>query len=424
MSVVWFISAALPPHSESHTIRNAYFIRRLLDRGMVVHAFMPPTDSKDRSLFRLVDGAEIHTTGSPRYLRFVSRVGSLGIAKPFSWLLGIWSNLVVVPDMYVGWDRLVEEYARNPSRELPKPDVIVASSSTFTAHIAAARLASALSVPYVGDLGDPWTLNPIWPASSMLRRSRNRKLELRCVPKASALTVTTAETADLYRDWLGASCPPLRVVPMGFGLDEFSPDQWRVAGHGPSELHLAYIGVAYKKSRNLIPLFDAVIRVAATGRAVRLSIVGPVSRSFRLHVERSGTRAIEFVGPVSYSDSLEWMRKVDGLVAVGNQGTAQIPGKAYMYLASGRPILLIGQNSPDRDPTWNLLSRFKGTFWSTMDAAELERVVLEMHDKHRSDFGYASARLDDINLRRYEWKALAQEFADVVQGAVGRSVAS
>jgi len=419
MKVVWFISAALPPHPESHTIRNAFFIRHLLDAGAVVHALMPPTMGRDRSLAPMVDGAVIHTTASPDYLNLISRVGKLGFAKPLAWWLGLWTNLVVVPDAYVGWDRVVEDYSLDPSRVLPKPDVIVASSSTFTAHLAAARLAERLSVPYVGDLGDPWTLNPIWPANSRLRFARNRSLELRCIPKAAALTVTTPETADLYREWLGADCPPVHVIPMGFSAQEFEPRQWRVDGAGAAGLHLAYIGVAYKRSRNLIPLFDAVIRAAGRGVPVRLSVVGPVSGDFRTHVERTGSDAVKFVGPVSYQDSLEWMRRVDGLVAVGNQGTAQIPGKAYMYLASGRPILLIGQNTRDRDPTWRLLKDFVGGYWSTMDADELERVVVEMYERHRREPGYASARLDDPALGRYEWNALAGEFTRLVMDAAG-----
>lgn len=419
MKVVWFISAALPPHPESHTIRNAFFIRHLLDGGAVVHALMPPTTGRDRSLAPLVEGAVIHTTPSPGYLGLVSRIGNLGFAKPLAWWLGLWTNLVVVPDAYVGWDRVVENYALDPSRALPSPDVIVASSSTFTAHLAAARLAQRLSVPYVGDLGDPWTLNPIWPANSWLRFARNRKLELRCIPKAAALTVTTPETADLYRDWLGSDCPPVHVVPMGFSAREFEPCQWRVDGACVAGLHLAYIGVAYKRSRNLIPLFDAVIRAAGRGVPVSLSVVGPVSNDFRKHVERSGSDAVKFVGPVSYQDSLEWMRRVDGLVAVGNQGTAQIPGKAYMYLASGRPILLIGQNERDRDPTWRLLRDFDGTYWSTMNADELEQVVVEMYERHRREPGYASARLEDPALGLYEWNELGGEFARLVMRAAG-----
>jgi glycosyltransferase involved in cell wall biosynthesis len=293
--------------------------------------------------------------------------------------------------------------------------VVVSSSGSFTAHIAAARLARHYGIPWIAEYGDPWFLNPLgsrWPWV----RAMNGWWERGVLRSCSGMTVTTEETAALYRDWLGEEAPPAAVVPCGFyRLGDDSAISPLKRG-----LRIAYVGSASAGSRDL-GLFmrileDALLRQEPGARGATLfRVIGSSSPLFEQAARAYVTFKTEFSGWVTYTDSIREMGNADALLLIGNRSASQIPGKVYQYLASGRPVIYLSQMARG-DPTERLLEAFGGVLrlktGAPENAAQLAAFLseLELH-------GIAARKRanDPRFVASYSWAALGLSFAAFVE---------
>lgn len=406
-----FISISIPPFAQSHTIRNVFLLRGLVRAGFTVD-IVTSSHGGDTSLVSLLPECNIVRTPLPPLDKLFVQLREGRLRQLIGWLLGIWTNFVTIPDQHVGWDRLAEEAAMRLDQT---PDVVIASSGSFTAQLAAKNVAKRLGVAYVADMGDPWTYNPIWPGTVVYRKIRNKRLETRSVAQADLITVTTEGTALGYRRWFPASRARIEVVPMGYLASEFPNAGRSMAPSNP--IRIVYVGVAYRTGRNLTPLLEAAASLAQRHN-IQLDVVGPHSKAF---VSLAKSRAYSFVrfrGRIPYKESLDIIDGADVLVVIGNPGTMQIPGKAFMYLGAGRPIILIAQNPPETDPTWQLLRAFPATSICGLDVKSIAEKLSVILDELVMQKHVAASRITDPNLLRYEWNCVGDHFATLVAQVV------
>jgi glycosyltransferase involved in cell wall biosynthesis len=409
-----FISTAVPPLAESQTIRNVFLLRGLHAAGFEIVVISGPITGSDPRLTGLLPPMEIHRTGPAPFDTFNSRLERLPGGRRLQWLAGIWANFFAIPDQKFGWESRVWECFRAIRARLDKIDIVIASSGSYTAHLAGARIARESALPYVAELGDPWTYNPIWPATFMYRVMRNRRLERRAITAASLITVTTEETAEGYRHWLGKDCPPVEVVPMGFAADEFA-DALPLDSSKPPVL--TYVGVAYRTGRNLLPVFDAVRHIQRDS-ALGFELVGPYSRSFADYARKHEMQAVKFHGRVPYQQSLEFIRNASILLIIGNPGVVQVPGKVFMYLAAGRPIVFVSQNEAADDPSWRILREFGGTYFCRHSPREIEAVLRSVLKTPAEAATSAMERRKNDKLGRYEWAGIGARFGQLARALV------
>lgn len=406
---ILFISTAIPPHPESQTIRNLFFLKGLKDINGDLTIVSAECEEKDNSLTFLMPQCKLLRTPRPSYFKIKKRLGSFPLGRYWQWLYGIYANFGKIPDLWSGWDRIViSKIVNQISRS--DIDIIVTSSGSYTAHIAGAYLAKEWAKPWVAELGDPWTKNPIWPANFFFRVWRNQKLEMGSIPRADALVLTTEATADCYRKWLGPQAPPIAVIPMGYEPAEFL-DVTPAVGH--DNFKIAYIGVAYRTGRDLRPLMNAIIELKQF-YPVHFRMIGPCSSSYHTYAQRDASNLIEFLGRVDYKQSLEYIKKEDILVAIGNTGGMQIPGKIYMYLASGRPILYISQSDSKDDPSWQLLQRFPGVYRCPNRKEEIMSTLGDMLADFNSVSPKAFSRITMPELTEYAWPSLGRRFGQLI----------
>lgn len=407
------LSTSLPPFVDAQTIRNVFLLRGLVTAGFRVTGITAGAEGAgDASLSGLLPREIlIHATAPARYHRWQSALRRRGLTR-IEWLSGVLSHFFLVPDPWVGWDRACVHAAAGLGI---RPDVVISTSASVTAHLAAAELSRRWQAPWVADYGDPWTLNPIWPSNAWYRRPLNARLERRALKAAAAVTFTTAETREAYRAWLGEAMPPAFVVPCGLTLAEVAPPP-------TGDVYtIAYVGTAHRLTRNLDAAIQAVARLNATsGPAAtwRLRIVGPHSAAFERAAADLGTDAVVFGGRVSFADSIREMQAAHALLLIGNTGGLQVPSKAFMYLATGRPIVYLAQERPELDPTARLVSRFAGVHLSSMAVDDLASVLAGLRADRGAADAAARSRLGDPALRAYEWERIAEAFAEIVRGAL------
>jgi len=354
---VLMLSLSLPPYAESQTIRSAYWIEALAQQGVefdLITAEVPPSAS-DETLCELIPPTvRVWRTPTPAYDRTMDRLNRQG-KRWQAYLFGNLAYRVYAPDVRRGWQRDALRLARAVIREYP-PDLILSASGSCTAHLAAAALKRETGLPWVADLGDPWAWVDWQHKDTWLKAIQNAWLERRTLPKADLLVWTTEATQRAYKQWWGDKAPASLVVPYGYRQVDFAPYAWMPA---TMPLRLSYVGAASRRARNLIPLIEALATTHCP-LPLHLQIVGDASTHFQAAAQQRGLSAIEFTGRVSYRDSVRHISQAGILILVGNKSPYQIPGKTFLYLASGRPILYVYQMAERDDPTWQFLKRFQG----------------------------------------------------------------
>jgi len=245
-------------------------------------------------------------------------------------------EVVVYPDYEAGWQpHAVRTGLDLLSRE--KFDAVFSSSGPGTAHVIARELKDQSKLPWIADLRDLWTQHYFYPWSPV-RQAIERRLELRTLANADALTTVSGPLAEklaqLHRH------RRIRVVPNGFDPDEQPRDPVPLA----RDFILTYTGTLYPEKQDPSLLFQAIqdlrVRVRFIGR-----VIDPASLE-RL-VQKYGVKEkVEIAGLRSREDALRAQRESPMLLLLDWMDPAQqgvTTGKIFEYLAAGRPILSIGR---------------------------------------------------------------------------------
>jgi glycosyl transferase family 4 len=415
---VLFLSISLPPFPESQTLRSLYLIRRLADLDFELTLVTPEfLGSGDSSLSELLPAkTKLIRTRPTRFDRNVWRLARLPGGKHWAWLYSNVCARLLVPDARAGWEKQVVEIFQTFTPE-GRPDLIVSASGSCTAHVAACRLSRKFGIPWVADLGDPWSLlERVNGRQFSLLRRRNAALELATVPYARGLVFTTEEALAAYREWLGPRLPRAICIPCGYLEDVFDRSASSVAPE-PSDgdrIRLACIGAAYRPERDLSPLFKALAQSEAAPNGLvkfALRVAGPHSRAFKREAAHYQLSSVQFQDRISYRDSAEMMQQSDALIIIGNKSAFQIPGKIFMCLASGRPLIYIRQRPEATDPCWRILSNFPGVLVAENSPEGFGRALGHLAESLESFKAEAKCRPHMPSLRQYESKAIGNRLA-------------
>ena len=332
----------------------------------------------------------------------------------------------------------------------PGIDVIYASMSPFETAEAAARLSQRLRRPWVADLRDPWALDEMMVYPSRLHRRLERRRMRHALRTAASIVMNTAEAAAAMRRELGPRFDrPISWIPNGFDASDFDgaapardDEAFRIVhtGYFHTELGLRHRGTATLRrvaggmrtgvdflGRSHVFLLEALERLTASRPELRgtveLHLAGALSDDDLEVIERSAFRDRVVVhGYLPHAESVGLVRSADLLFFPMHDlppGTRSliVPGKAYEYLASGRPILAAVPDGDARD----LMARAdRVRLLRPRDAAGMARAI-EAEVDHRSD---APAAQRDGVLREYERRQLTRRLSGVLDAAVEGSPAA
>jgi glycosyltransferase involved in cell wall biosynthesis len=178
-----------------------------------------------------------------------------------------------------------------------------------------------------------------------------------------------------------------------------APDASHAAGATRAgELHLLYTGRFYP-FRDPIVLFDAVLGL----ESIRLTVAAPeIKPEYLAYAERSGGRIV-FLGEQPHARVLELQRHCDVLVNIGNAMNAQIPGKLFEYLGSGKPILHC-QNSAV-DPVVGLMQQWQRGWSCRYDRDVVQSLLTALLDSPQRVVDAATG--DATVIAHYGWSQLA-----------------
>jgi glycosyltransferase involved in cell wall biosynthesis len=256
-----------------------------------------------------------------------------------------------IPDQESGW---VAPATLRGLRHIlsSRPDVIYSSAPPWSGQAVALILARLSGLPWVADFRDPWSRAPWRDWRRPFRQRAAAFLERRVVARADALLFVTNANLAEFADFYGAEAARrFHMVPNGCDPAEFEGVE-AVASRDP--FVLLHAGSIYG-GRDPRPILHAIARALDHGTlgrsSFRLRLLGQVSRAeLESECSRLGILdVVEFVPRVPRAEVLVALRAASALLLVQTGTTVSVPGKAYEYLAAGRPILALSEEGETAD---------------------------------------------------------------------------
>ena len=449
MKRVLFLAYYFPPIAASGSLRPAGFSAHLREHGyepLIVStdsdAVHPPV-RLDPSLLGLVDdGIQVERLQYINWLkvlldvreRFRSTVGSGAVTeneqkesagggrKSFS-VLGVVSRtktailnrVFLFPDHQKPWMLAAGRFA-NSLKSDQRPDVVLASGNPWSALVAGNRIARELGVPFVADFRDPWTGNPKAAVSEAIHKL-SLKEERRVLQGATKVIANTEE----LRGWFDVTYPDLRgrFVSITNGYNESfrtAMQQVEAAVRPVAKVELCHLGSIYEL-RKPVALFRALGELSEQQRIgpgdILLRFTGAwivedaECNELAAQLEQKGLLVREEA--VSHGEYLRRLKESPYLLILQQSFPLQIPGKIYEYIASGRPLVVIGGEGA----TANLVAQHGLGAACENEVAALKDLLLSLVD------GTAQvAGAPDAEIEQFGYHNLTRQLASVLDEAV------
>lgn len=262
----------------------------------------------------------------------------------------IWirANLLV-PDPRVFWVKPSVKYLTELAVQ-GQFQAIITTGPPHSMHLIGLELKRKTGVTWIADFRDPWSQWEFLDTLPMSARIRKKHSQLEMAVLNTADAVMTI-SPTFQRDLEKLAQRKIKLLTNGFDPSDiplgFSPKK-KKAG----ELHLVYSGVI-DSIRNPIPLLKAMKEeFTNTQEEVRLTFVGKVSEQVREFVKDDDWLAerVNFPGYVSHGEVFGFYAQADVLVLIltdTKNAQGNIPGKLFEYMATGVPILALGDPKGD-----------------------------------------------------------------------------
>jgi len=263
------------------------------------------------------------------------------------------SALFEFPDHQKFW----RSPARGKGRTLIRDwqvNAIYATGSPWTSLLVGAELAQEFSLPFVADFRDPWTDNP-YSILSKIQTQRARVLEEKVCETAAKVVANTAELAQTFRAKYPRMAEKFLAITNGFDSAAFQDKTYRRKpekrpnASADSRLELCHFGSVYS-NRNpyflLQGLQELVHEKNLSPGDVLLRFVGhwqvqdDKCEELAAELERGGF--IRREPQLPHGECLIEMQQSSILLLLQPDSHLQIPGKLYEYIATGKPVVLIG----------------------------------------------------------------------------------
>ena len=260
---------------------------------------------------------------------------------------------VFIPDARMFWIRPSVRRLKKRLAEHPV-DAIISTGPPHSTHLIALGLKKAFPhLPWVADFRDPWSDMDYLEDFNLTARSRERHkaLEQSVIAHADRVVVTAPSAAvSLLGRTLEPDDPKGVWIPNGFDVaDGF--DLEPAAPEGP--FVLGFFGSLYG-SRNAPGLWRAIRDHNANGtvnRPIHLVLYGALDPLIQSELERTLVPdSWRFEGSVAHEHVPQAMSQCHALVILQNNndtGRRTLPGKAFEYLATGRPLIAGGALDSD-----------------------------------------------------------------------------
>jgi len=361
---VLMIACAFPPTGGPGVQRTVKFVKYLPDHGWQPTVWTAPPLAglpRDDSLVGDIpsgvgiqrfagEGAGDVTLGALR--RVSSSPGWLGsVAQALERRLTVRRKSRLFPDDRITWaSRSLKPVLSLIERNRPR--VIYSTFSPASNHWLALEVKQRTGLPWVADFRDLWTDDYRYVEGNAALGRADRELEQRILETADAIIGVTPRQTSILASHVPGAGHKFFTITNGFDCDDFAGDPFDTTfpAQGMTSDRPYVISHIGRLDRwRAVESFFRGLEMFGEGvgreeRNIVFRVVGHVGSEVTARLRASGL-TIEIIGYVPHRVAIHHMREADLLllnVPDGPNADSVIPAKLFEYLASMRPILVIG----------------------------------------------------------------------------------
>ena len=265
--------------------------------------------------------------------------------------LSDWIDKQVPMDTWFFFFLLNYRTIQKKSEEL-SPDIIWSTGDPWSGHWLGEKLSENLSVPWIADFRDPWTLSEL----SLRHRSAfseklDRKYESRFIKKADKLIFTSQQTSNIYKEHYKLSEYKTETIYNSFDPNLFPETKKTVwsADIDEKKFNIFFFG-KFRRLSPIEPILQSVKKLEEMDaeKADNLLIHSfgiPDEDQLKLIREHNAEKYFDFHDPVLPELTIPVLKKADLLFLSTDPSRKNIiPAKLWDYLATGIPILSVAPN--------------------------------------------------------------------------------
>lgn len=392
MKKVLVITYYWPPGGGAGVQRWLKFTRYLPETGwepviLTVDPAFAQYPATDESLLEdIAPGLQIHKTPATNFFRLAgarrNNIPSAGFANrekkgALDFILRFIRGNFFIPDPRKGWNR----HAFRKASELISSqgiNLIITSSPPHSTQLIGLKLKKRFPhLKWIADLRDPWT--DIYYYNEFLHTPPAKYFdalyEKKVLSAADRIITVGEKLKEIFAAKVRGSEPKISVVTNGYDEDDFKG----MEASSPQKFTITYTGTI----SSLYPIdsfIEAVKRVQDTGGEIILRFAGFVSGELREKILASlPPSTAEFLPYVSHPEAIRLMLSSSALLIIiprhRNNGCI-ITGKIFEYIASGKPVILVGP--PGGDASDIITSSGAGMAFDYDNAEGIREFVLRL----------------------------------------------
>ena len=280
-----------------------------------------------------------------------------------------------------------------------------------TSHIIANKLKDKFGIPWVADFPDLWSQNHNYQYSP-LRRALDRRLEIKTLSKADALTTVAEPWAEKLRTLHQGK--PVYTITHGFDAEQINDPPAPLT----AKFTITYTGSIYAGKQDPAKLFAALRDLISSG------IVNPNEIEVRFYgsglgwldreIEQHGlTSFVKQYEPIPQHTAIEKQRESQLLLLLDwddPQEKGVYTGKIFEYFGARRPVLATGGSKGD--VVGELLDETKaGIHAPTVE--DVKKALKELYGEYKLK-GKVAYRGEPAQVDKYSHREMAKKFSAVL----------
>lgn len=283
----------------------------------------------------------------------------------------------------------------------------------MTSHLIAKELKTKHEIPWIADLRDLWSQNHNYSLGP-IRKAIDRRLELKTLSRADALTTTTEPWAEKLRILHERN----KVYAVIHGFDPATVD--KEPAKLTSKFTITYTGNIYVGKQDPSKLFFALQDLISSGHIdsndVEVRFYGYKKLWLARETEKYGLSSVVKLHERVPRKVVFEKQKGSHLLLLLNWEDQQVKGwaplKIFEYLAAQRPIIATGGFG--NDVVDRLLDETKaGIYCKTVE--DIKKILIKLYSQYKLE-GKITYKGNMKKINKYSYREMARKFAKILNG--------